>query len=243
MGNKRSRRSRRLETPSPDREVEVTQIETPKTGNEALIDLSNVAQGNLGEISSENQLTEPSQISNEMQVWTQIMEQKNNDRIEKMREEMENKLEAILKEIKSNKSASTVTNPRSDINEMRENQPSGSKSSKSIGVHASNNENSDSENDDYPLRASKMKDLKHPAKPFFETETDLDQTILSNGESVQEDYHITLINSSHHGAVVSAFAWQTRDCGFEPVLMRYILAESIPVLSGRLVVPWMYING
>ena len=190
MGNKRSRRSRRLETPSPDREVEVTQIETPKTGNEALIDLSNVAQGNLGENSSENQLTEPSRISNEMQVWTQIMEQKDNDRIEKMREEMENKLEAILKEIKSNKSASTVTNPRSDINEMRENQPSGSKLRKSIGVHASNNENSDSENDDYPLRASKMKDLKHPAKPFFETETDLDQIELSNEESEQENYHM-----------------------------------------------------
>ena len=34
-----------------------------------------------------------------------------------MREEMENKLETILKEIKSIKSASTVTNPRSEINE------------------------------------------------------------------------------------------------------------------------------
>ena len=124
-----------------------------------------------------------------MQGWTQIMEQKNNDRIEKMREEMENKLEAILKEIKSNKSASTVTNPRSDINEMRESQPSGSRWDRSIGVHASNNENSDSENDDYPRRASKMKDLKHPAKPFFETETDLDQIELSNEESEQEDYH------------------------------------------------------
>ena len=81
--------------------MEITRIETPKTGNEALVDLSNVAQGNLGENSPENQLTEPSLMSNEMQVWTQIMEQKNNDRIEKMREEMENKLEAILKEIKS----------------------------------------------------------------------------------------------------------------------------------------------
>ena len=146
----------------------------------------------MGENSSENQLTEPSQMSNEMQVWTQIVEQKNNDRIEKMREEMENKLEAILKEIKSNKSASTVTNPRSDINEMRENQPSGFKLSKSIGVHATNNENSDSENDDYPLRASKMKDLKHlrhPAEPFFETESDLEQIMLSNEESEGEDYH------------------------------------------------------
>ena len=76
MGNKRNRRSRRLETPSPDREVEVTQIETPKTGNEALIDLSNVVQRNSGENSSENQLTEPSQMSKEMQVWTQIVEQR-----------------------------------------------------------------------------------------------------------------------------------------------------------------------
>ena len=90
MGIKRNRRSRRLETPSPDREVEVTQIETPKTGNETLVDISNVVQGNLGGNSSENQLTEPSQVSNEIQVWAQIMEQKNNDRIEKLREEMEN---------------------------------------------------------------------------------------------------------------------------------------------------------
>ena len=95
-------------------------------------------------------MIEPSQISNEIQAWTEIFEQKNNDRIEKMREEMDNKLEAILKKIKINKSASIVTNPRSDIIEMQDAQPSGSKTNKSIGVHAFNNENSDSENNDYP---------------------------------------------------------------------------------------------
>ena len=35
-------------------------------------------------------------------------------------------------------------------------QPFGSKNDKSIGVHASNNGNSDSENKDYPLKASEM---------------------------------------------------------------------------------------
>ena len=40
--------------------------------------------------------------------------------------------------------------------------------------------------------------------------------------------------SSHHGAVVSAFAWQTRRCGFERMLMGYILMENIQVLSGLL---------
>ena len=193
MGNKRNRRSRRLETPSPEREVEVTQVGIPITGNETLTNSNTVVQENLGENNSEGQLIEPSVVSNEIQAWTQIMEQKNNDRIEKMREEMENKLETILKEIKSNKSASTATNPRSEINENRDQQPSGSKTDRSNGVHASNIGNSDSENDDYPLRASKMKDLRHPAKPLFRAESDVDVTIHSDeesdAESLGEDYH------------------------------------------------------
>ena len=131
MGNRRNRRSRRLQTPFPDGEVEVTQVGTPNTSNETLINVNTVIQGDLGENNLEDQFTEPSQISNELQAWTQIMEQKNNDRIEKMREEMENKLETILKEIKSNKSASTVTNPRSEVNENR---PSNHRDPKQIGL-------------------------------------------------------------------------------------------------------------
>ena len=114
-----------------------------------------------------------------------------------MREEMENKLETILKEIKSNKSASTVTNPRSEINENRDPQPLGSKTNISIGVHASNNENSDSENDDYPLRASKMKDLRHPARPVLHSDSDVDVTIHPDEESdveEVEDYHRLFVN-------------------------------------------------
>ena len=37
-----------------------------------------------------------------------------------------------------------------------------------------------------------------------------------------------LVNSSHHGAVGSASAWQTRGRGFEPVLMRYSLRGKYP---------------
>ena len=188
MGNKRHRRSRRLETPSPEKEIGNTQVESPKTGNETLTNFNSVVQDHLGENNQENQLIEPSQISNEIQAWPEIFEQKNNDRIEKMREEMDNKFEAILREIKTNKIASTVTNPRSEVNEIQDSQPSGSKT-KSIGVHASYSENSDSENDDYHLRASKMKDLRHPVKPFFQNESDIDVTVLSNEESDEEDYH------------------------------------------------------
>ena len=106
-----------------------------------------------------------------------------------MREEMENKLNAILKEIKCNKSPSTVTNPRSDINDIHNIQPSGSKTNKSIGVHASCDENSDTENEVYPLQDSQKNDLRHPAKPFYRSETNLDETLESEKNSEEEEYH------------------------------------------------------
>ena len=191
MGNRRNRRSRRLETPSPERSRERAQAETPNTGNITLTNNNVVVQENLGENRFGEQLVEPSQISNEIQDWAEIFEQKNNDRIEKMREEMDNKLEAILREIKTNKSVSTVTNPRSETNETQDPQPSGSRTIRSIGVHASNNENSETEDEDFPLRASKAKDLKKPAKPIYGS--DVDVTIHSDEESDAEsieDYHM-----------------------------------------------------
>ena len=103
---------------------------------------------------------------------------------------MENKLNAILKEIKSNKSASTVTNPRSEMNDIQNMQPTGSTDNRSIGVHASYNDNSDSENEDHPLQASKMRDLRHPARPIHESETNINETMISDEDSEEEDYHL-----------------------------------------------------
>ena len=37
-----------------------------------------------------------------------------------------------------------------------------------------------------------------------------------------------LVNSSHHGAVGTASAWQTRGHGFKPVMMRYIFWGKYP---------------
>ena len=113
-----------------------------------------------------SQLTDSIQGSNEKQAWTQIFEQRNNGSITKMREGIENKLDAIVKEIKTNKSTSTFTIPRSEINQPENIQPSGSEVGMSIGVSASNNDNSDSEDEDYTLKIFQMKDLRHPAKSF-----------------------------------------------------------------------------
>ena len=191
MGNKRNRRSRRHETPSPERELSETQVETPMQGNETLTNVSTAIQEPLGENENRSSLIEPCQISNETQVWTENFEQKNNDRIMKMIEEMENKFDAILKEIRTNKTTSTITNPRSEPNGIPKLQPSGSKSIRSNGVHASNIENSDIENkDDHPLRASNMRELRNPARPLCQNEPNLDETIISEEDSEEEDYHI-----------------------------------------------------
>ena len=68
-------------------------------------------------------------------------------------------------------------------------QPTGSKIDKSIGVHASYNESSDSENEDYPLQNSTMRDLRHPAKPLYRNEMNLDETLASEEDSEEDDYH------------------------------------------------------
>ena len=76
MGNKRNRRSRSLETPIPERETNNAQVGTPNPGNETLTNFNVDVQEGLGDGNSENQLTEPSLISSEIQVWTQKFEQK-----------------------------------------------------------------------------------------------------------------------------------------------------------------------
>ena len=68
MGNKINRRSGRLETPSPEREIERTQVETSIAGNETLTNSNTVVHEALGGNNSGNQLTEPSRISDEIQV-------------------------------------------------------------------------------------------------------------------------------------------------------------------------------
>ena len=166
MGNKRNRRSRRLGTPSPERSLTEVQVETPPQGNDTLVNVDSNVQGDLDNFELRFQLIEPSQLSTEIQAWTENFEQK-----------------------KSNKSASTVTNPRSGMNEIQNMQPWGSKTNKSTGVHASYNENIDSDDEDYPLQASKMRDPRHPAKPFHRSETNLDRTLLSDEDSEVEDYH------------------------------------------------------
>ena len=102
---------------------------------------------------------------------------------------MENKLDAILMAIKTSESTSMTTNPRSEMNEIENMQSSGSGGKRSMGVNASDNECLDSENEDIPLKASEMRELRHPAKHIQQNDTTLDATVIFNEESDEEHYH------------------------------------------------------
>ena len=109
----------------------------------------------------------------------------------KMREEMENKFDAFFEETRTNKTTSTKTNPRSEIDGIQNSQPSRSKSIRSNGVHASNIKNSDTEDeDDHPLRASEMHELRNPARPIYQNIQNVNETIVSNEDFEEEDYQM-----------------------------------------------------
>ena len=111
MENKRNRRSKRLEPQCSGGNN--TQLETPNTGNDTVKLKRNTSLDiNFGT--------------------------KSNYSITKIRKEMDSTLETTLKEIRSIKSLSTTTNPRSKAVGTQNPQPSGSRT---VGVHASNVEN------------------------------------------------------------------------------------------------------
>ena len=80
VANTRNRSSRWLETPSPQRETSEVHVEISSQGNETL-NVNLQSQESLGEVDLRPRLVESSQVSNEIQAWTEIFEQKNNNRM------------------------------------------------------------------------------------------------------------------------------------------------------------------
>ena len=70
----RIRRSKILETPSHESGTGNTRTETPITSDETLTNCNVDFRKSLDNSNLENRITEPSQTSNEIQVWAQIFE-------------------------------------------------------------------------------------------------------------------------------------------------------------------------
>ena len=136
-------------------------------------------------------LTEPSQISNEIEVISQRLTEQNNDKMSQIEEQLKNKFEEILKEIGTNKNCIVLT----DEEDAENNQP-GPSNYRNKGLrnkHASNSTSDKNKNQDDRFYPSEMSELRQPYTPLGIAEDTLDETIIIN-ENRQEraDHHTCL---------------------------------------------------
>ena len=107
MGNKRNRRSRRIESQSSDRD-ENTPDTSLTQGNATLIKVSencnNILDRNLI-----SEITKPSRISIETEIIPQRLAERNNTKMTQIEEQINSKFEKILEEIRVNRSSCTVS--------------------------------------------------------------------------------------------------------------------------------------
>ena len=90
MEIRRTRRARKLENSSLYKEVNITEVETPNQCYETLTNNNVDYRERLRENNLDSQMSAPSQISNEVQVWSQFLQLTNNQRIGRMRSKIEN---------------------------------------------------------------------------------------------------------------------------------------------------------
>ena len=94
MGKRKSRRTRRTESQSPDRDENMSETSLLQ-GNATLTNVSenvnNVFDRNIG-----SELTETSQISNEIVIITQRLSEQNNNKMTQIEHQLNSKFEEIL---------------------------------------------------------------------------------------------------------------------------------------------------
>ena len=183
MGNKRNRRSRRVESQSSDREENISNASFTQ-GNATLVDVAenvnNIFDRNLG-----SELTEPSQISNEIEVITQRLSEQNKHKMSQIEQQLNSKFEEILKEIRTNKENNVADGDEGAEN----NRPSTSNSENGHlrRKHASNNEID--RDQDNRFQSSEMHELRQPTTPFGLVNETLNDTIIIIENRQEADYH------------------------------------------------------
>ena len=189
MGNKRNRRSRRGQSPSFERELSTSEIETSQ-GNETVIietlsNFENVSSVRDEEIALDN----GTQNENEMQIWTQRISDKTNREVANLRKEIDEKLEKILKEMKNNRRTQSVPNRRYREQNTPRAGTSKHTSNEDGEEKASEPENQECEIQDNPFRPSNLNELRTPVQPLSIQNIDLNDSVVINEDRTQEDYH------------------------------------------------------
>ena len=188
LGNKRTRRSRRGQLPSLDRELSTSEIETSQ-GIETVIEtLSNFE--NVSLVRDDGAVLDSgTQNENEMQIWTQRISDKAIEEVANLGKEMEEKLEKVLKEIKIIRRTQSV--PRRRYQEQNTPRAGTSKyiSNEGDEENAPEPENQESGVQGNPFRPYNMKELRTPMQPLGMQNIDLNDSVVINEDRTGEDYH------------------------------------------------------
>ena len=135
-----------------------------------------------------SELTEPSQISNEIKAITQRLSEQNNHTMTQIEQQLNSKFEEILKGIRTNKKSNLVN----DEEDAEDNRPSTSnpKNKHLRRKHASNNEIDKVRNQDIRLQSSEIYEVGQPSTSFGVANETLDDTIIMNENRQEAEFHM-----------------------------------------------------
>ena len=135
-------------------------------------------------------MTNPSQISNEIEAITQRLSEQNNHKMTQIEQQLNSKFEEILKEIRTNKDNNLVD----DEEDAEDNRPSTSNPENRYlrKKHASFNETGKNRNQDNRFQSSEMHELRQPSFSFGVANVTLDDSILMNENRQEADYHMVI---------------------------------------------------
>ena len=122
QGKQRNRRSRRVESQSSDRDEKNS--ETSFTQGNATLAVASEKVNSIFDRKLGSKLTEPSQIRDEIEAITQRLSEQNNTKMTQIEQQLNNNLEGILKEIRTNRDSDLVN----DEEDAENNRPSTSNS-------------------------------------------------------------------------------------------------------------------
>ena len=186
------------------RELSTSEIETSQRNETVIETLSNFE--NVSSVRDEEiALDSGTQNENEMRIWTQRISDKTNKEVAKLRKEMGEKLEKILKEMKNNRRAQSVPNRRYREQNTPRAGTSKYASNEDGEENASEPGNQECEIQDNPFRPSNLNELRTPIQPLSMQNIDLNDSVVINEDRTGEDYHIC-----YAGNLFGSVPWANR---------------------------------
>ena len=153
-------------------------------------EIVNIFGRNLG-----SELTEPSQISNAIEVISQRLTEQNNTKMTQIEEQLNNKFEEILNEIRTNRNY-TITDEEGAENSQPG--PSNSKNRSLRNKHAPNITIDKDKNQDDRFYPSELSELSQTYTPLGIANETLDETIIINENRREADHHRTNYQNGFH---------------------------------------------